>query len=119
MKRIKKSDLASNVYRLFAVYYPTENIYSVPFYAQSFEHAKSRIYTNVISGLMPDLIFKPDTILREVAVMNFVDGSVVSSDLSSIKIFDIPKVKEFYENIKSKDNKDVFELFKKESKGDN
>lgn len=115
---MKKSNLKNNSYGFFAVYYPTENIFSVPFFAMSFPHARQRIYNNVVTGCMPDLMYKKDTELVSVGCFNFEKGAFENCIGEKCRIFDIKGVKEFYEEILSKVKENSDTVLKEKSKGD-
>lgn len=115
---MKKSNLKNNVYGFYAVYYPTENIYSVPFFAMSFSHAKQRIYNNVVTGCMPDLLYKKDTELIYVGAFNFEKGMFENVIGEKCKIFDIKGVKDFYDEISANVKEKSATVSTEKSKGD-
>lgn len=88
--------------------------FSIPFFAINDSFAKNRVYSSIISGVAPDLIFDTDVSLVRVFTFDNMSGEIVySQSLKVCDIIDIDGVKEFIENVKKSNT-----VFENTQKGD-
>lgn len=88
--------------------------FSIPFFAINDSFAKNRVYSSIISGIAPDLIFDTDVSLVRVFIFDNSVGDVVDNTTFKVcDILDIEGVKEFIENVKKSNT-----VFENTSKGD-
>lgn len=104
----------NNQSNFYCLKHNKNNHFSVPFFAINDSFAKNRVYSSIISGVAPDLIFDTDVSLVRVFIFDHEEGYVVNNHCFKVcDILAIEGVKEFIENVKKSNT-----VFENTQKGD-